>query len=184
MIKKNNLLNIFNHLFAFFTSIDKYSFMVICLNIFIFYILQFLFFYFIIEKQYLTLLLDKANILLLAMKENTLLNTSIKLNILSTFEEVKQNAEISRAAKDKYNLKLIITYFGIPLSVILGMLLISIIFFRSKRNWTKYDTINVFMIILAYITEIYFFFMIVQKYNHIGDIKLIHNILKSLGIEL
>lgn len=173
-----NVVNFLKLILNFFLLIDKYGIMVIVLNILIFFILQFLFFYFIIQNQYTELLRDKANILISMMKKDQPLNIFIKSNILSNYNIIKLDAKINKILRDKVNYKLIINYIVLPIMILIGTLIFVLITFRINRSWNMNDTLSVFMIILAYVTEIYYYFMIVKKYPHIGDIQIVDILVK------
>lgn len=172
MLNTNNLL----------FGITKHNLTVILLNIIIFFGLQFLFFYYIMQYMYADIIKDKVNTLIELMKLNKDYKTIILNYIKNNYKQTKSDAEENIKLKNNINSKLTLIYIIIPYSIVIILLFINLLLNKTSVSWNSLDTFNVFIIILAYITEIYFFYFILNKYIFIGDINLLNNINLNLTI--
>ena len=59
------------------------------------------------------------------------------------------------------------------------MLLHLIFIMKSKRKWNDVDSLSLLFVILAYCTELFFFFFIVRKYEFVGDHQIISDIIDN-----
>ena len=157
-------------------KITKHNLTVILLNVIIFFCLQFIFFYYIMQYMYADIIKEKINSLIELMNLNDNYKKIILSYIKNNYEKTKKDADENIKLKNNLNLRLTLIYIVIPFSILIMLLIINLLFNRTKNNWDSLDTFNVFIIILAYITEIYFLYFILNKYIFIGDINLLNNI--------
>ena len=58
--------------------------------------------------------------------------------------------------------------------IIISIILLYIIFFmKSDKAWNNVDTLSLFFVTVAYLTELFLFFCIITQYIFIGDVNLI-----------
>jgi hypothetical protein len=164
-----------------FISIDKYTYMSILINIIIFYSLQYLFFKLVLSKILNKIILDKLETIKILMRKNKAVDFIIRKFIEKDYDIVKENSEKEKAVRDKTNKKADLIYILSPIMIYISIV-IFLAFYRriNTRNWTIYDTLNIILIFFAYLTEIYFILLIVDKYIIIGDQELIYKVLKAV----
>ena len=65
--------------------------------------------------------------------------------------------------------------------IIIFILLLYVIFFmKSDKPWSKVDTLSLFFVTLAYLTELFLFFCVITQYIFIGDVNLIYNFVVNI----
>jgi hypothetical protein len=184
------MINISKKILNTILNFNKYTWINIFTTILFFLIVQTLFFIFIGSKQYDTLLLSKSKILSHLGKYNN--NVKQSIDIIKTDAELsglKERADNARKIRNSKNKKLLIKYCIIPIiiiTLILSFILLYIFLSKTtnKNKWTYIETINLILILSSYLTELYFFFFIVRKYEIIGDHELIYKSFKSLSNNL
>ena len=161
--------------------LDKFTWISILSNVLFFMIIQTLFFLFIASKQYNNILNKKVQIISTLSENNEDIEIGlqgIKQAYINKYEEEVKRITNHRLEQNK---KITIQYCIIPMTVTIIALLLVSIFMKSNRKWTKYDSINISLILGAYLTEIYIFIFVIRPYELIGDHDIIYNILKSLN---
>jgi Na+/glutamate symporter len=142
-------------------------------------VVQTFFFIFIASKQYENVLADKMNIVSRYVNKNE----TVKQN----FRELKSEylKKSGSAAKKQYderqvqNKSLINKFCVLPIAVALAVLMYVIFVMGSKNPWNNIDSLNLVLVLLAYATELYFFFFVVRKYEFVGDHYIFSNIFKA-----
>jgi hypothetical protein len=176
MIKKLLLL-----ITKYFSLIDKFSYISILINIIIFYSLQYLLFKLLLSKLLNKILSNKLEIIKTLMDRNKLVETIIKRLIEKNYNTAKENNDKEKAIRDKINKKVTYIYVLLPIMIMIGIIIFLILYKRKEsRKWNIYDTLNLILIFIAYLTEIYFLLLIVNKYIFIGDQELIYIILNNI----
>ena len=51
---------------------------------------------------------------------------------------------------------------------------------KSQKKWKSVDTLSLFFVTLAYLTELFLFFCVISQYVFIGDQYLIYNFILKL----
>lgn len=160
--------------------LTRNNLIVIFLNVIFFMIVQTLFFNFVASQQYLNVLKSKVDIINILIDKDPDFKQSVsefkkewleqKTDISKKQEEERriQNNLLSRQYSFNYIVLAIIIFFAIILPM------------KSKDSWSSVDTLNVIFVILAYSTELLFFFFIVKKYEFVGDNYILVNLVKEL----
>ena len=178
------MTNIFQSIINTIYNYDRYAWINIFTTVLFFYVIQTLFFKYIASNQYNNLLLQKARFLTKLGKYNT--------SIAALIEEMKKNAEVnlktkaleSQKIRERINKRLIFNYCVIPIIVVSSILLLIVIyslFTKSKKSWSYIETISFILILGSYLTELYFFFFMVQKYEIVSDDELTYKLFKHLN---
>jgi hypothetical protein len=166
-------------------NFNNYIWINIFATVLFFLIVQTLFFLFIASKQYEVLLLKKTNFISQLGEYNITIRkyiNSLKLN-LDNLHEAAIRAKEERNKKNNY---LIYKYCIKPIfitTLILLFIIINTIMTKNKK-WSYIETISLILILGSYLTELYFFFFIVKKYDIIGDHEIFYKSLKSLSKNL
>lgn len=143
----------------------------IFVNVMFFMIIQTIFFLYVASKQLENVLIDKINFVKILSDNNPLVKsyiTEIKKQYLQ-----KDFTDII-LKRNTYNNEILIIYCGIPIIVVSILFLIAV-FMKSNQQWSKVDTLSLFFVTLAYITELFLFFCVITQYVFIGDMNLIYN---------
>jgi hypothetical protein len=162
-------------------NFNSYTWINILLTVLFFIIVQTLFFLYIVSKQYDSIILDKSEILTMLGDNNNIIQSYINKAKETKLKEFKEKAEKENLKRYELNKELVIKYCFIPSMVISGLLLLVIlysIFNRKGDKWTYVETISLILILTSYLTELYFFFFIVRKYEMLGDIEILYNLVK------
>lgn len=163
-------------------SFSKYTWINIFTTVLFFLIVQTLFFVMIASKQYNKLLLSKTNLISQLAEYNFSVKQSIDLVKNNMDEELITKANQSYNKRKNINNKLLIKYCVIPILITTLILIFIIIYkFTDNKKWSNVETIGLILILGSYLTELYFFFFIVRKYEIIGDHELLYKLFKSLS---
>jgi uncharacterized membrane protein len=76
--------------------------------------------------------------------------------------------------REIYNNEILFIYCGIPIIIISIVLLYIIFIMKNKKQWNQVDSLSLFFVTLAYLTELFLFFCIITQYIFIGDLNLIY----------
>lgn len=161
---------------------NKYTIIAILLNCLIFYTAQHFFFNYIISKQLEKVVLDKVEILKLLMKEDENIKNNILNNINEEFDTVKENSAKIKASRHQINKGTTFKFIAIPIVILITLIIFFFLNIKTTQRFNSFDFISIIAIFLAYVSEIYFLFMIVKKYIHIGDFKIINYVAEKLLI--
>lgn len=165
----------FNELRSCITHND---WIIIFVNVIFFVVVQTLFFRFIASKQYENVLKQKVEILKIYADKFP----SEKKRIHKLIEKyLKENNELINQqykTRNQKNLALEDLYCWNFLKVIVALLVITM--FLNKQPWNPVYTLGLIFVVLGYTTEILFFFLIVKRYEFVGD----HHISSELSKHL
>ena len=65
--------------------------------------------------------------------------------------------------------------------VIISLILILLSgFFVKYESWKPADSFGMIMILSIYVTELFFFFMVINKYKYVGDYHILNTINKNV----
>lgn len=79
------------------------------------------------------------------------------------------------------NSELLMKTIGIPLGVILILIIIlAILGVIFKNKWGSHHTIGLFLILLAYVTEIMVYFLVANEYRYLNSSSIIFNFITKL----
>jgi hypothetical protein len=161
-----------------FNYLNRNDLIPIFLNVIFFIIVQTIFFIYVASKQFENVLKEKLNFVKVLSNNNQYIN-----NIITT---LKNNYVIGKdytnviLEREKYNNKLLTIYCGIPMGIICLFLIYILFIMKSDKQWTNVDTLSIFFVTLAYITELFLFFCVISQYIFIGDQYIIYNIVFQL----
>lgn len=161
-------------------NLNKFTWINILSNVLFFMLMQTLFFIFIASSQYNEAL--KSKISFITDLSNYDDNVKKSVNELKDYADknFKETAQKDYKIRMNKNNKLLMIYCYIPITITTIILLMLIFIFRSKKKWSIVDTYNILLILLSYLTELYFFFFVIKKYELIGDHTIIYNFLKKI----
>lgn len=163
-------------------KLDKFTWISILLNVLAFMVIQTTFFLLVASNQYENVLKSKISFITDLGNENDSVKQEIEM-LKQNSTELKEKAEASAKIRNQLNRELTIKYCVIPITVVFVIFISLILFVKSGRKWQPKDTFNVSLILLAYVTELYFFFFIVQKYQFIGDHYIFYNTINNAEIK-
>lgn len=151
---------------------------VIYVNVIFFVVVQTLFFRYIASKQYENVLKQKVEIIKIYgekfPKEKVKIDEQVKEYLIENNDKI-QDQQNKRSKKNAVSEN---TYCWNFLKVISVLLLITL--YINKEQWTPIHTLGLIFVVLGYTTEILFFFLIVQKYEFVGDHTITSEISKQL----
>lgn len=183
------MVNLFKRISDTVLNFNNYTWINIFTTILFFLIVQTLFFLFIASKQYDTLLLSKTKLISQLGGYNTSVKQTIEVIKEDAEVELKEKAEEANKIRYKANRKLLIQYCIIPI-VVITLILTSILLYTflskttKKNRWSSIETISLILILGSYLTELYFFFFIVRKYEIIGDHEIFYKSFSALSNNL
>lgn len=170
------------------------------LNIEFFMVVQIFFFYFIASKQIDVIIESKADIINKFSESSNILKC--KINSYLNSDEFKKNKNYSdeiNKKRMKLNLDIIVKrklvwliIIGIFIFISFSVAISGTIISRVNKNDDKYvywksqgfsksDLILILFVICAFTTEIAFFFLMVKKYEFIGDMEIINFLYKNVS---
>lgn len=150
----------------------------IFMNVMFFMVIQTIFFLYVASKQFENVLIDKINILKVLSENNPYIKSLIQ-NYKTSYITNK-NFDIIIAERERYNNEILLIYCGIPIIVISILLLYVIFFMKSDKSWNRVDSLSLFFVTLAYLTELFLFFCVITQFIFIGDINLIYNFVVNI----
>lgn len=150
----------------------------IFMNVMFFMAIQTIFFLYVASKQFENILIDKINIVKVLSENNPYIKSLIQ-NYKNSYISNK-NFDIIISEREKYNNEILLIYCGIPMIIIFILLLYVIFFMKSDKPWSKVDTLSLFFVTLAYLTELFLFFCVITQYIFIGDVNLIYNFVVNI----
>lgn len=156
-----------------FNYLNRNDVIPIFTNVIFFIVVQTIFFLYIASKQFENVLKDKLNFIK-ELSENNVYVYNIIQKLKKDYTEGKNYSYIVRQ-RDKYNNQILLIYCGIPSCVIVICLIYILFFMKSEKSWSNVDSLSLFFVTFAYITEIFFFFCVIYQYIFIGDQTIIYN---------
>ena len=165
-------------------NFNSYTWINILLTVLFFIIVQTLFFLYIVSKQYDDIILAKVKLITMLGEKNEVVKLYIDTIKQQQLDNLEEKAAIANYKRYELNKELVIKYCFIPANVIGGLLILALLYSVINVNgpkWTYVETISLVLILTSYLTELYFFFFIVKKYEMIGDTEIIYNVSKSVS---
>jgi hypothetical protein len=156
-----------------FNYLNRNDLIPIFINVIFFIIFQIIFFIYVASKQFENVLKDKLNFI----KELSNNNPYV-YNIIQSLKKdyiKEKNYDNIILERDKYNNKILLIYCGIPMFIIFIFIFYILFFMKSEKSWNYIDSLSLFLVTFAYITEIFFFFCVIYQYIFIGDQNIIYN---------
>jgi hypothetical protein len=141
---------------------------------------QTLFFNLVASQQYINVLKSKVDILnIYAQKDLNVRKLLYDFNNIY-FPTHSQLAQKQQNLRKEHNEVLARqhSYHYIAFAIII--LLTIVLPMKSNEKWGAVDTLNLIIVLLAYSTELMFFFFIVQKYEFVGDYYIASNLTKEI----
>ena len=149
-------------------------------NIFLFVLLLFLWFWFIGSQQLKYVMYEKIDQVNNIIKNDPIISKSVDIYLDTIKEDTKFIEKVRNdiIERNEYNIDIVYKYFGIP---ILILLIISFfygvnIFIDFPHKWRIEQNVLVVLMILAFVTEIVFYFVVIRKFHYISN----SSILKSI----
>jgi hypothetical protein len=140
--------------------------------------IQTIFFLYVASKQFENVLKDKINFIKILSENNQYVYDYIQI-LKNNYVNGKDYTNVI-LQRQKYNNQILVIYCGIPM-IVISSILISILFFmKSQKKWNSVDTLSLFFVTLAYLTELFLFFCVISQYVFIGDQYLIYNFILKL----
>lgn len=163
-----------------FACLNKYDWIIVLVNVIFFMIVQTLFFKFVASKQYADVLVSKIDLIKLFLSKepekqsefNDYKNEYLKTNNEKALQQQRARDKTNKELTRKYCLNLIL--LGIV------VLIVTVLFMKSKTQWNDVYTLSLVLVLLSYTTELCFFFFIVEKYEFVGDHYIIANIVDNV----
>jgi membrane associated rhomboid family serine protease len=153
-----------------FTSLEKIypnDWIIILSNVIFFMVVQTLFFRYVASKQYESVLKNKLSLVQkLSDKDESLKEVLTKFKV-EYLAENNEKIGIQKRNRELANNQLETRYSWVYVAYAVIALLI--VFTFTNQRWQPVHSLGLIMVVFAYITELYFFFFIVQKYEFVGD---------------
>ena len=156
-----------------FNYLNRNDLVPIFINVIFFIVIQTIFFLYIASKQFENILKDKLNFIK-QLSENNKYVYDIIQKLKKEYIEGKNYSDVVKQ-RDKYNNQILLIYCGIPTGIIIICLIYILFFMKSEKSWSNVDSLSLFFITFAYITEIFLFFCVIYQYIFIGDQNIIYN---------
>jgi hypothetical protein len=141
---------------------------------------QTLFFNLVASQQYINVLKSKVDILNIYSQKDPnvrkFLHDFKNIYIPTHSEHATKQATLRKEHNDvlvrQHSYHYVVLAIIILLTIVLPM--------KSNEKWGPVDTLNLIIVLLAYSTELMFFFFIVQKYEFVGDFYIATNLTKEI----
>lgn len=151
---------------------------IIYVNVIFFIIVQTFFFRYIASKQYEDVLKQKIEIIKLYSEKFPTEKEKIDKYVKDYLKTNKNKIQDQHNKRSEKNVILENTYCWNFLKVTIVLLLLTL--YISKEQWTSLHTFGLILVVLGYTTELLFFYLIVRKYEFVGDHKITSEISKNL----
>jgi hypothetical protein len=179
-------------------GINENDWFIVFANVLFFMVVQTAFFYFIASKEYEDVIVSKLDIVKRYASKNDTFKTLLNIYKNKYLGDNKQEIDKQTKEREHKNKKLTIEYCGIPILIVTGILLLLLVGTKTKvlsklhinnqvvnnllkpTKWNEYDNLGIVLVVMAYVTELLFFFLIVKKYEYVGDNYIYNNIFKSI----
>lgn len=152
---------------------DPNNMLVVVANVIFFIVVQTLFFRFVATRQFLNVISNKVGIFNEYLKYDP--ETSEKVKEYVNTDDTK-NAHVAgkeeKKKRNKKNTVLILKWIGPVLMIALGFLIYYIVQVAKQSTWSMVDGSMLSLVVLAYSTELLFYFLIVRQYEFYGDQEL------------
>jgi hypothetical protein len=160
--------------------LTRNNLIVVIVNVIFFMFVQTLFFNLVASQQYVNVLKSKVDILNIFSQKDPHIRTVLSAfktdYIKAHIESAKQQEALRKQHNDALAREHSYHYIALATVILVAVVLPM----KSKEPWGPVDTLNILIVLLAYSTELLFFFFIVRKYEFVGD----HYIMSSLAKEI
>ena len=150
------------------------------LNIFLFVSLLFLWFWFIGTQQLKYVIYEKMDQVNNIIKNDPIISKSVDLYLDTIKEDTKFIEKVRNdiIERNEYNLDIVYKYFGIPILILLSIVLFYgvNIFINFPNKWKIEQNILVILMILAFVTEIIFYFVVIRKFQYVSNSTIIKSV--------
>ena len=179
-------------------GINENDWIIALSNVLFFMIVQMFFFIFIASKQYETVIISKLDIIKKYAEKNMpfkFLLHSYKNNYLENNQvEINENSK----ERENNNMKLTYEYCILPIIIVSSIMLLLVVstktdFIKKLKiknttlenmtegtQWSEFDTFGLLLVLLAYSTEILFFYFVVKKYEFVNDNAIYNTLFKNV----
>jgi len=149
---------------------------IIVFNVLFFLGVLLIFFWYVLSSQFQTIVLDKVDIITLMATYDENIKTSVT-NLIQTIntEELKAAAQAEQIARNTTNQKgFVESLLGwfIVLGVLTLIAFIMLCIHAVGGGINKGDWVLIFLLVLSFVTEIIFYFVVVDSWEFIGDYQL------------
>ena len=156
----------------------------ISVNILAFIVIQTSFFYFVGSQQLNKVITNKIGIIKSFIKYDDSYKTGVKNFVKSkSIQDILKKAEEEEETRTLQNIEIIKQWIGPPLIAMLSILVLAIIILiATKSKWTGVDNVGISLVFTAYLTELFIFFGIINRYEFLGDntiYKFVYNLIKK-----
>ncbi len=167
-------------------SLSPNAWVVILTNVIFFMVIQTFFFILVASKQVDTVIKDKISLVKIFASHNPEVEEKIEDFLKSDKRyDIEQKAAKQKEARMQKNYALVKRYVGIPLVVIT----IALMFFaynvykkyvQDPTSWSSTDSLALILVVAAYLTEVYVYFVIIRQYNFMGDYEVASGLLTEI----
>jgi hypothetical protein len=161
---------------------NKHEIFLLLFSIMIFMIIQTIFFNFIISKEYNEVLKEKMNSIKYFFSNNK--NLKIKFDKFKDDYLLKHKkiAEEQTKKREDINTDLYIKHCVIPILIVFVIIIIFLfVYLLDTKYWSFVHIFNLFLILIVYIPEFIIYFLVIKKYQYIGNTEIIYNIYKKIN---
>lgn len=159
------------------TCISKADWIIIISTVLFFMIIQTLFFKYEASIQYQTVIESKLDVARILSKRNVHVEEFIK-KLKSDSTMLKEIHDQQQSKRQLHNDTLTLYYCWIPIIITVSILLL--ILATGNIKWSSSNNMGLFFVFLSYITELIFFFFVVQKYEFVGDEYIISRLFNKI----
>ena len=128
--------------------------------------------------QYETVLKTKLSLVQTLSDRDPAMKLALSTYKSEYLEKNKEKIKKQKLERVNENKKLEYTHSWVYIAY--AIVAFFLVFTFTNQKWDTIHTLSMFMVIFAYITEIYFFFLVVQKYEFVGDHMLYSTIYKKI----
>ncbi len=156
--------------------------LIIFSNVLIFMFMQILLFWYIISKAVENIIIDKSSIIGNIVKNSTRLQVKLNEYIQTDDYQIIYNQSlIDKQQRTEYNMKLTWQWMLIPFLLVIIILIIGILYTIYVHRYTSYNTLKLdqtdlillVTVVLSFLTETIFIFVLVIRYVYISDMDII-----------
>jgi len=156
--------------------------LIIFCNVLIFMVAEILLFWYVISDAIENIISEKSSIVKEIIKNSTVLQEQINTYTQSpTYLQIYNQSIIDKEQRITYNINLTWQWMLIPFLFVIGVITVGILYTLYIHNYTsnnslkldKTDGILLTLMILSFLTEIIFIFVLVTRYEYISDLDII-----------
>lgn len=158
-------------------GIEPNDWLIVFCNVIFFMVVQTYFFRLVASKQYETVLEKKLGLIQALIDENPIAREQVNKYTQEYIEKHKDTIQEQKKKRERVNEVLEKKHTWNYIMYAILALLLAWTF--SNQKWTKVHTLGLVFVVFAYTTELMFFYGIVQRYEFVGDHKLINRLVLS-----